>query len=297
MTGGVQAAMITAALTKVLLLGTMLIEVDLGIKSLCERLPTPEGGWRGRHYWTGRAIYPLLLSLPVLGVFGASWKSIAVVGAATVFSATDRLLWGLQKGIHGAFGLRLRTLQCLQQILLIGLAIAVVGRLDIHSSALARTCWTYISMLPGPAKWGPYRTIAYALGAIWLIHPTNFLIRWLLNKDDDQFLVEASSPAFQGSVPQAHAEQAATHENGRGGAEIGRDTLLAGRVIGALERLTLLILIMKSEYGALGLVLAAKSMARYSGIQQHMMTAEYYLLGTLLSTLAALVVGLILLAL
>ena len=58
----------------------------------------------------------------------------------------------------------------------------------------------------------------------------------------------------------------------------------AGRRIGVLERLIMLMFIAMNQYAALGLVLTAKSIARYDKITKDEKFAEYYLLGTLLST-------------
>lgn len=58
----------------------------------------------------------------------------------------------------------------------------------------------------------------------------------------------------------------------------------AGRCIGSLERLIMLIFIAMNQYSAMGLVLTAKSVARYDKISKDEKFAEYYLLGTLLST-------------
>lgn len=57
-----------------------------------------------------------------------------------------------------------------------------------------------------------------------------------------------------------------------------------GAFIGLLERLIILIFISISQYSAIGLVLTAKSIARYNKITENKEFAEYYLLGTLLST-------------
>lgn len=65
----------------------------------------------------------------------------------------------------------------------------------------------------------------------------------------------------------------------------------AGRMIGTLERLIILILIALEQYAAIGLVLTAKSIARYDKITKEPAFSEYYLLGTLLSTLAAMIVS------
>lgn len=59
---------------------------------------------------------------------------------------------------------------------------------------------------------------------------------------------------------------------------------MAGRKIGSIERLIMLMLIAMNQYAAMGLVLTAKSIARYDKITKDERFAEYYLLGTLLST-------------
>lgn len=61
----------------------------------------------------------------------------------------------------------------------------------------------------------------------------------------------------------------------------------AGRLIGTLERIIMLILISRGQYSAAGLVLTSKSIARYDRISKDQDFAEYYLLGTLMSTAGA----------
>ena len=58
----------------------------------------------------------------------------------------------------------------------------------------------------------------------------------------------------------------------------------AGRKIGTIERLIMLMFISMNQYAAMGLVLTAKSIARYDKITKDEKFAEYYLLGTLIST-------------
>ncbi len=64
----------------------------------------------------------------------------------------------------------------------------------------------------------------------------------------------------------------------------------AGALIGTLERLIIVIMIYHGEYSAIGLIFAAKSVARYDKISRDKEFAEYYLLGTLLSVLSTIVV-------
>ena len=61
----------------------------------------------------------------------------------------------------------------------------------------------------------------------------------------------------------------------------------AGRIIGTLERIIIIIMVMLKQYAAIGLVFTAKSIARYDEITKDPSFAEYYLVGTLLSVLIA----------
>jgi len=63
----------------------------------------------------------------------------------------------------------------------------------------------------------------------------------------------------------------------------------AGRFIGTVERIIILIFISIGQYSAIGLVLTAKSIARYDRISKEKDFAEYYLLGTLISTVVVIV--------
>lgn len=67
----------------------------------------------------------------------------------------------------------------------------------------------------------------------------------------------------------------------------------AGSVIGTLERIIIVIFFGIKEYGAIGLVLTAKSIARYDKITKEKDFADYYLLGTLISSVIGIVVALI----
>lgn len=63
----------------------------------------------------------------------------------------------------------------------------------------------------------------------------------------------------------------------------------AGRYIGLVERLIMLVFLVLQQFAAIGLVLTAKSIARFDRISKDQQFAEYYLLGTLLSTLFVIV--------
>jgi hypothetical protein len=75
-----------------------------------------------------------------------------------------------------------------------------------------------------------------------------------------------------------------------GGIAVPEKELARGRLIGVLERAVVLTLVLLGQFGALGLVLAAKSVARFKSLDDRDF-AEYFLIGTLASVLVALVVG------
>lgn len=64
-----------------------------------------------------------------------------------------------------------------------------------------------------------------------------------------------------------------------------------GRFIGTVERFIMLLFLAIGQYSAMGLVLTAKSIARYDRISKEKDFAEYYLLGTLISTTIVIIVS------
>ena len=66
-----------------------------------------------------------------------------------------------------------------------------------------------------------------------------------------------------------------------------------GRIIGKLERMIISSLVLCNQFGAIGFVLAAKSIARYKQLEDKNF-AEKYLVGTLTSTFIAFITALIL---
>ncbi len=66
-----------------------------------------------------------------------------------------------------------------------------------------------------------------------------------------------------------------------------------GRIIGKLERIIILILILCNQFGAIGFVLTAKSIARYKQLEDKSF-AEKYLVGTLTSVVFAFITTIIL---
>lgn len=62
-----------------------------------------------------------------------------------------------------------------------------------------------------------------------------------------------------------------------------------GAFIGMLERILILLMLTINEYSSIGLVITAKSVVRYKKISEDPVFSEYYLLGTLLSTIIVII--------
>lgn len=77
----------------------------------------------------------------------------------------------------------------------------------------------------------------------------------------------------------------------KGTGNTDKNELNAGRVIGMVERILVYIFVLGGEYAALGLILAAKAYARSKRMDDQDF-AEYVLIGTLVSTAFALIIGL-----
>lgn len=71
------------------------------------------------------------------------------------------------------------------------------------------------------------------------------------------------------------------------------NNIQSGRMIGTMERIIMLYFLSIDQYSSVGLVLTAKSIARYNKISESQEFAEYYLSGTLLSTICVLTISLI----
>lgn len=128
-----------------------------------------------------------------------------------------------------------------------------------------------------------------ASGASWHLPPRSWMTPFLTSA-----AVVASAYAF---VPNGGAAIVGALLRSRSrpasdgpGSVIGNEFAM-GRLIGILERTLLLTLVLTDQWGALGLVLAAKSIARFRDLQERNF-AEYYLVGTLASVLVAVITGL-----
>ena len=121
---------------------------------------------------------------------------------------------------------------------------------------------TYPEWLSRPVISGISRWIRIVLAALILMKPTNITFKQLF-----------------GSIKPVKSEEVNYLADKS-----------AGRMIGNLERILILLLLLQNQFGAVGLVFTAKSITRYNKIVEDKQFGEYYLLGTLFSLLASIVV-------
>jgi len=110
-------------------------------------------------------------------------------------------------------------------------------------------------------------------GLLLCLQEANLAVRWILE------VLE---------LKPRNLSHRATAEEPRAGTATGREAreYRAGRVIGTLERVAVYVLVLHAQYEALGLVLAAKGLARFQNLDEREF-AEYFLIGTFLSVVLA----------
>ncbi|MCD2207967.1 hypothetical protein [Listeria booriae] len=69
--------------------------------------------------------------------------------------------------------------------------------------------------------------------------------------------------------------------------------LKAGRYIGGLERLLLLIFMALQIYSAIPIIIALKTLARFKDLENNRAFAEYYLIGNFLSMIFGVLIGIV----
>lgn len=132
-------------------------------------------------------------------------------------------------------------------------------------------------------------TVLYSLLFLSLTNPSAVLVKKLLNmlfaKDEDKEQIQTSSSKKQDKKQTAPkgTEQEDNETN---------DNPNIGFTIGILERVITAVLLLYNQYSAIGLVLTAKSIARFKQLEKRDF-AEKYLIGTLTSLLISLLATII----
>jgi hypothetical protein len=150
----------------------------------------------------------------------------------------------------------------------------------------------------------PARALLYEAGAVaatvvlgWLgaglVHPTSrgyFWGRLLLLAAGYWYACAGGAVLVRRALDLVPVSESSTARSAKGGINIPAGELSRGLLIGVLERALAVTLVLIGQFGALGLILAAKALARFRALDDRDF-AEYVLIGTLASILLALLVG------
>ncbi len=119
-------------------------------------------------------------------------------------------------------------------------------------------------------EWPLNQIIIMATGVIFLLHPSSIIIKLILSK---------WAPATEIKTDKIETPS----------------LIHAGKMIGYLERMLVFIFILNAQWGAIGFLVTAKSVFRFSDLKlgQDRKLTEYILIGTLLSFGIAIVIGLL----
>lgn len=153
----------------------------------------------------------------------------------------------------------------------------------IHWLSLILLAWTFRSGADRLVPWGLIEEMFLELGYTWHKALQWILAFLLIGRPSNITFVRLFSMFKPGEEDPAPA--------GKGTVVLReRDKLKAGAIIGVLEKMISLIFLTVGEYMAIGLILTAKSIARYDRISKSSAFAEYYLIGTLTSIIMVLLI-------
>ena len=163
--------------------------------------------------------------------------------------------------------------------------------------------WTEFAWLQTYLGQHPVRVYT-AIGLLLMIRPANILIldifaSYRINSDS-QPDISANGNSANATQCGTNATENAAHsadsaENGEEICEEDHGNFHSGALIGYTERALMLIFVVLSQYEAIGLLIAAKSILRFSEASSGNEKSEYVLSGTLLSLLMAVITGLLIL--
>lgn len=123
------------------------------------------------------------------------------------------------------------------------------------------------------------KRLAILLGGLFLMTPSNILIKLLFQR----FTID----------PQKNRKHISQEQNLKSDQiDENHGTFKSGALIGTMERLIILLFVIIGQYEAIGLLVAAKSILRFKEMNEPEQS-EYVLVGTLISILLALGVGII----
>lgn len=134
-------------------------------------------------------------------------------------------------------------------------------------------------------------TLAMGLGLLLCLEEANMLLRVVLKTLDVSPPAKPAPPPDLGPKALGPRLVALVPAAPPPAAPPDAGTYLRGGLVGSIERLLIFVFVMHESYNAISFVIAAKTIARFNEMTKNAST-EYILIGTLLSTLVAIALGL-----
>ncbi len=268
---------------------------EYGIKQWLETGAVGSRGWSVPRYALFRAFHLVVTLIGTALLAPLDVRAVSLVLIIHFLGWMELPLATLDRFLRRRVGAHLRWLQALPLV-----GIALLTATWAHEAPLSHDAAALIVSV-GQALPVVVIDLAqlgwYALGFAFLASPANHLVRCFVGKSPEgqlAYSVHRRARMTTLPTPEIAASRDAQIPGKIDEAAAENTTLRAGRAIGTLERWIMLTLILLGQYGLIGLVLTAKSIARFKKIEQDPEFAEYYLLGTLYSTLIAIVCGVVL---
>lgn len=206
-----------------------------------------------------------------LGVFVLDWAVLLLGGVLVAVAALTRVLEGRGFHLAGSRALAFALLVVAGAVLIDAAEFAPWSR-ELLAWLAASNVWT--DGLTA-SHWARLNVVAF--GVLLLTNEVNLVIRYGFHRLSLEPKLEASGGAPADAPPPATDQRQYN----------------AGRVIGILERYFILILLLAgADFAVIAVILAAKGFARFKQLDRREF-AEYILIGTLASTLSAVLMALL----
>lgn len=240
-------------------------------------------------------IYALTCSLVILPLFN-KWLAMAAAFVCVSHLLIDLSKWYfINKGIH--INLRFykkyiggtqlieenkNTIYIIDQIF--HLICIFAAALFITRNCDAVRVLPFIDNIFQLVGIGKFKTLSYLLLLLISCKPSNITINKML------YAYKPDKTQSNGKTDSDEVIKTETKvDSEKSDASANTENKNAGKFIGILERIVIILFLSLAQYSAIGLVLTAKSIARYNRIVEEKKFAEYYLLGTLLSSFFAII--------
>lgn len=270
-----------------LMLMGLSVFVEYGVKQWAESIPRSSGRFTRNQYLLYRLFHTVLLVLLTTLLFDPWPHALTISVAVILIGCLEVPIYRTIAIVRSYAPIRCRWLHTGTMI-----AIAFVPILLSHTTPVSLRAWFTdgVDILASYFRVEPTSLVLIVVGYLVLAQPTNYLIRWFIDKETDRTLPEML-PVVDRLSGSAQYQTASTTDLPQ---SLNAEEFRAGRTIGKLERWLIVTLLLLSQYGLIGLVLTAKSVVRFRKFEQVPTFAEYYLLGTLYSMIFAIGIGLLL---